>query len=97
LYDHVIAEAEYQGKKVQLNNPIRTSENPNKKFKVYTMGPSGKVVVVRFGDPKMGINRDDPKARAAFRSRHSCDEKKDKTTAGYWSCYQWRASSKVDN
>ena len=97
LYDHVIAEAEYQGKKVKLNNPIRTSENPNKKFKVYTMGPSGKVVVVRFGDPKMGINRDDPKARAAFRSRHSCDEKKDKTTAGYWSCYQWRASSKVDN
>jgi len=97
LYDHVIAEAEYQGKKVKLNNPIRTSENPNKKFKVYTMGPSGKVVVVRFGDPNMGINRDDPKARAAFRSRHSCDEKKDKTTAGYWSCYQWRASSKVDN
>jgi hypothetical protein len=97
LYDHVIAEAEYQGKKVKLNDPIRTSENPNKKFKVYTMGPSGKVVVVRFGDPKMGINRDDPKARAAFRSRHSCDEKKDKTTAGYWSCFQWRASSKVDN
>jgi len=97
LYDHVIAEAEYQGKKVKLNNPIRTSENPNKKFKVYTMGPSGKVVVVRFGDPNMGINRDDPKARAAFRARHSCDEKKDKTTAGYWSCYQWRASSKVDN
>jgi hypothetical protein len=97
LYDHVIAEAEYQGKKVKLNNPIRTSENPNKKFKVYTMGPSGKVVVVRFGDPNMGINRDDPKARAAFRSRHSCEEKKDKTTAGYWSCYQWRAGSKVDN
>ena len=97
LYDHVIAEAEYQGKKVKLNDPIRTSENPNKKFKVYTMGPSGKVVVVRFGDPNMGINRDDPKARAAFRSRHSCDEKKDKTTAGYWSCFQWRASSKVDN
>ena len=97
LYDHLIVEAEYQGKKVELNNPIRTSENPNKKFKVYTMGPSGKVVVVRFGDPNMGINRDDPKARAAFRSRHSCDEKKDKTTAGYWSCYQWRASSKVDN
>ena len=97
LYDHVIVEAEYQGKKVKLNDPIRTSENPKKKFKVYTMGPSGKVVVVRFGDPNMSINRDDPKARAAFRSRHSCDEKKDKTTAGYWSCYQWRAGSKVDN
>ena len=31
------------------------------------MGPSGKVVVVRFGDPNMGINRDDPEARKAFR------------------------------
>jgi len=97
LYDHVIVEAEYQGKKVKLNDPIRTSENPNKKFKVYTMGPSGKVVVVRFGDPKMGINRDDPEARKNFRARHNCDQKKDKTTAGYWSCYQWRAGSKVDN
>ena len=100
IFEHELEglqEAEYQGKKVKLNDPIRTSENPNKKFKVYTMGPSGKVVVVRFGDPNMSINRDDPKARAAFRSRHSCDEKKDKTTAGYWSCYQWRASSKVDN
>ena len=27
-----IVEAEYQGKKVKLNDPIRTSENPNKKF-----------------------------------------------------------------
>jgi len=97
LYDHVIAEATYQGKEVQLNNPIRTSENPNKKFKVYTMGKNGKVIVVRFGDPNMSINRDDPKARASFRARHKCDQKKDKTTAGYWSCYQWRAGSKVDN
>ena len=36
-YDHVITEAEYQGKKVKLNDPIRTSENPNKKFKVYVL------------------------------------------------------------
>ncbi len=97
LYDHVIAEAMYQGKKVKLNDPIRTSENPNKKFKVYTMGKNGKVIVVRFGDPNMPINRDDPKARASFRARHNCDQKKDKTTAGYWSCFQWRAGAKVDN
>ena len=29
--------------------------------------------------------------------RHSCDDKKDKTTPGFWSCYQWRAGAKVDN
>ena len=89
--------AEYQGKKVTLNNPIRTSENPKKKFKVYVKNDQGNVVVVRFGDPNMEIKRDDPARRKAFRARHNCDQKKDKTTAGYWSCYQWRASSKVDN
>ena len=61
--DLEITEAEYQGKKVKLNDPIRTSENPNKKFKVYTMGPKGNVVVVRFGDPNMEIKRDDPGRR----------------------------------
>ena len=33
--DLLVTESEYQGKKVKLNDPIRTSENPNKKFKVY--------------------------------------------------------------
>ena len=97
-YDHVIEESEYQGKKVKLNNPIRTSENPKKKFKVYVKNEKGKVVVVRFGDPNMGINRDDPKARKNFRARHSCDDNPGpKWKARYWSCYQWRAGAKVDN
>ena len=31
LYEDLeITESEYQGKKVKLNDPIRTSENPNK-------------------------------------------------------------------
>ena len=98
LYDHVISEAEYQGKKVKLNDPIRTSENPKKKFKVYVKNEKGTVVVVRFGDPNMGINRDDPEARKAFRSRHSCDDNPGpKWKARYWSCYQWRAGAEVDN
>ena len=96
--DLVITEAEYQGKKVKLNDPIRTSENPKKKFKVYVKNEKGTVVVVRFGDPNMGINRDDPKARKAFRSRHSCDDNPGpKWKARYWSCYQWRAGAEVDN
>ena len=61
--DLLVTESEYQGKKVKLNDPIRTSENPNKKFKVYVKNEKGKVVVVRFGDPNMGINRDDPEKK----------------------------------
>ena len=95
--DLELVEAEYQGKKVTLNDPIRTSENPSKKFKVYTMGPKGKVVVVRFGDPNMSIKRDDPARRKSFRARHNCDDPGPKYKARYWSCYQWRASAKVDN
>ena len=96
-YNHVISEAEYQGKKVKLNDPIRTSENPNKKFKVYVKNEKGKVVVVRFGDPNMDINRDDPERRKSFRARHNCDDPGPKTKARYWSCFQWRAGAKVDN
>ena len=96
-YDHVISEAEYQGKTVKLNDPIRTSENPKKKFKVYVKNEKGTVVVVRFGDPNMGINRDDPERRKSFRARHNCDDPGPKWKARYWSCYQWRAGAKVDN
>ena len=95
--DMVVEAAEYQGKKVNLNDPIRTSENPNKKFKVYVKNDQGNVVVVRFGDPKMSIKRDDAGARKSFRARHGCDNPGPKWKAKYWSCYQWRAGAKVDS
>ena len=47
------------------------------------------VKLVRFGDPNMKNRSDNPKARKNFRSRHSCDEKKSKLKAGYWSCKNW--------
>jgi hypothetical protein len=96
----VFDEAEYQGKKVKLNDPIRTSENPKKKFKVYVKDKkTGNVKIIRFGDPNLSIKRDDPKRRKSFRARHGCDtaKGKDKSTARYWSCYQWRKGSKVNN
>ena len=89
-----INEAEYQGRKVKVGKPTRGDV---KKFKVYVKNPKGNVVKVNFGDPNSEIKRDDPARRKAFRARHNCDQKKDKTTAGYWSCYQWRAGSKVDS
>ena len=91
-----IMEAEYQGKKVKLNDPIRTSEVSSKKFKVYVKD-GDKVKVVRFGDPNMDIKRDDPNRRKNFRARHNCDNPGPKTKARYWSCIQWRAGAKVDN
>ena len=83
-----IEKAEYQGKDVELNKPFRTP-GESKKFAVYVRNDEGNVVIVRFGDSSMEIKRDDPEARANFRARHNCDAKKDKTTAGYWSCRLW--------
>ncbi len=95
-WESILVEADYQGKTVTLNNPFRTPDGP-KKFGVYTMGPNGNVVIVRFGDPNMEIKRDDPERRASFRARHGCDNPGPKWKANYWSCYQWRAGSKVDS
>ena len=90
-----VSAAEYQGRKVTLNKPFRTP-GANKKFGVYTMGPNGNVVIVRFGDPNMEIKRDDPKRRKAFRDRHNCDNPGPKYKARYWSCRQWRGGKKVE-
>ena len=89
-----ITESEYQGKKVKLNDPIRGGA---KKFYVYVKD-GDKVKKVSFGDTTgLSIKRDDPARRKSFRARHNCDTAKDKTTARYWSCYQWRAGAKVNN
>lgn len=85
--------AEYQGEKVTLNKPRRI-QGGNKKFEVFVMD-GDKVKRVTFGDPNMEIRRDDPKARANFRSRHSCDTASDKTSARYWSCRMWEADTSV--
>ena len=90
-----ISEAEYQGRKVELDNPFRTPDGP-KKFSVYVKNENGNVVKVNFGDPNMEIKRDDPARRKSFRARHNCDDPGPKWKARYWSCYQWRAGSKVD-
>ena len=67
-----------------------------KKFKVFVKNSKGNTVKVGFGDPNMEIKRDDPERRKNFRARHNCDTATDRTTPRYWSCRQWRASSKVE-
>jgi len=88
-----LQKAEYQGQKVTLNKPRRI-QGGSKKFEVFVKD-GDKVKRVTFGDPNMEIRRDDPKARANFRSRHSCDTATDKTSARYWSCRMWEADTSV--
>jgi hypothetical protein len=75
-----------------LNKPFRLPAGSSKKFGVYVKD-GDKTKKVTFGDPNMEIRRDDPKARANFRSRHSCDTATDKTSARYWSCRMWSGAT----
>jgi len=75
-----------------LNKPFRLPSGSSKKFGVYVKD-GDKTKKVTFGDPNMEIRRDNPKARANFRSRHSCDTATDKTSARYWSCRMWSSGS----
>jgi hypothetical protein len=78
--DESINEAEYKGKKVNLNSPFKTS-GKLKKFAVYVKEPSGDIKMVKFGDPN-----NKPETKKNFRVRHKCDTKHDKTKAVYWAC-----------
>ena len=87
-------DAEYQGRKVPLNKPMRGDV---KKFKVYVKDPkTGNVKKVNFGHggtsakrPTMRIRKSNPKARKSFRARHNCANPGPKTKARYWSCRKW--------
>ena len=91
-----INEAEYQGRKVKLNKPMRGDV---KKFKVYVKNPKGNVVKVNFGhggtsakkagEKTMQIQKDIPSRRKAFRARHNCDTPGPRHKARYWSCKAW--------
>ena len=94
----VIEEAEYRGRKVKLNKPMRGDV---KKFKVFVKDPkTGKIKKVNFGhggtsakrkgEKTMRIRKSNPKARRNFRKRHNCKNPGPKTKARYWSCKKWQ-------
>ena len=91
-WGEVEEEAEYQGRKVKLNNPMK---GDIKKTKVYVRNDKGNVVKVEFGDPNMEIQRDDPENRKNFRARHNCDNPGPKWKARYWSCKFWEKGKTV--
>ena len=74
----------YKGKKVELNKPKRGG---SKKFYVYVRNPkTGKVKRIEFGAKGMTTGLRDPDRRRSFKNRHNCEDKNDKTKAGYWAC-----------
>ena len=90
-------DAEYRGRKVPLNKPMRGDV---KKFKVYVKDPkTGNIKKVNFGhggssarkagQKTMKIRKSNPKARKSFRARHNCANPGPKTKARYWSCRKW--------
>jgi len=83
--EEVLEEAKHRGKNVKLGKPFRTPGGP-KKFAVYVKSKNGNVKKVTFGDPKLKVRNRNKGAAKSFRARHKCDQKKDRTTAGYWSC-----------
>jgi hypothetical protein len=87
-------EAKHRGKDVKLNSPFRTPGGP-KKFAVYVKTPRGTIKKVTFGDPNLRIKNANKGRAKSFRARHKCDQKKDRTTAGYWSCNVGRYAKKL--
>ena len=87
VYNESLNEAEYQGRKVELNKPM---QGDVKKFKVYVKNPAGKVVKVNFGQKGMVIKKNNPERRKSFRARMHCDTNPGpRTKANYWSCKKW--------
>jgi hypothetical protein len=74
-------------KEPELNKPKRSSGD--KKYVVYVRNPdTGNIKKIEFGDEKGGLTAkiNDREAAANFASRHNCDTKTDKLSAGYWAC-----------
>jgi hypothetical protein len=83
--DEMLEEAKKKQGNRRLGAPFRTPGGP-KKFAVYVKAKNGNVKKVTFGDPNMRVRNNNPARAKSFRARHKCSEKKDRTTAGYWSC-----------
>ena len=92
-----LSESEAKKKNPPLGKVTRNPAGSNKKFHVYVKC-NGRVKKISFGDPGLSIKRDSAARRKNFRARHKCDKPagKDRCTARYWSCYQWRAGKKVE-
>ena len=78
----------YRGETFAGYNKPKRTPGANKKSAVLAK-KGDQIKLVRFGDPKMSIKKDQPSRRKSFRARHSCETAKDKFIARYWSCKAW--------
>ena len=91
--------AKYKNRTVKLNKPFRTP-GKSKKFGVYVRNKStGRVQVVRFGDPSMKIKKNIPARQRSFMARHGAILKKvrgQKSLAPvFWAIKSWRKGFKI--
>lgn len=89
--------AQYQGRRVQLNKPMRGDV---KKFKVYVRDQkTGRVKKVNFGQKGMTIGRNDPARRRSFNARMGAILKEVRgqknLSAAYWSIQAWKKGFKL--
>jgi len=90
--EDLLMELKHRGRTVHLNRPFRTPGGP-KKYAVYVKSKTGNVKKVTFGDPNLRVRGRSKARRKSFAARHKCSQKKDRTTAGYWSCRSHRIRS----
>tara|TARA_R100000995_G_scaffold56261_1_gene27787 strand:- start:563 stop:835 length:273 start_codon:yes stop_codon:yes gene_type:complete len=89
--------AEYRGRKVKLNKPMRGDV---KKFKVFVKDRStGNVKKINFGSKEMSIKKNNPARKRSFDARMGGILKRVKgqktLSAAYWSLEAWKKGFKL--
>jgi hypothetical protein len=75
--------------KMKCNKPKRTPSHP-KKSHVVKACSGGKEKIIRFGDAKMSIKKDQPKRKKSYCSRSAgIKGANSKMSANYWSRKAW--------
>lgn len=82
----------YNGITVQAS-PVRPSSKNDKKYMRYVRY-QGDERLIHWGQPGEQMERDNPESRENFNSRHSCKDKRDPFSAGFWACWHWQPSAK---
>ncbi|MEL0176765.1 MAG: hypothetical protein VW810_00510 [Pelagibacteraceae bacterium] len=91
--------AKYKNKIVKLNKPFRTP-GKSKKFAVYVKNRrTGRVQVVRFGDPKLSIKKNIPARQRSFMARFRPILAKVRgqknLSPAYWAVQSWKKGFRV--
>ena len=86
--DRILEARKKKKKKKKKDPPIgKPKRGGSKAYYVYVRDPkTKKIKKVSFGSGGLKAKIRNADARKRFAARHNCKNKKDRTTAGYWSC-----------